>query len=63
MSRGERYVFVQHYVLLLALYVVAVYLVATNVGVGTAIVVFGGVILVAAVATFVGIRRKRHRSR
>jgi hypothetical protein len=53
MSRVERYAFVQHQVLFLALYVVAVYLVATNAGVGTAIFVFGGGILVTAAATFV----------
>ena len=62
MSRVERYAFVQHQVLFLALYVVAVYLVATKVGVGTAIFVFGGGILVTVAATFVGIRRKRSRS-
>jgi hypothetical protein len=63
MSRVERYAFVQHQVLFLALYVVAVYLVATNVGVGTAIFVFGVGILGTAAAIFVGIRRKRRRSR
>jgi hypothetical protein len=46
------------------LYAVAAYLVATKVGVGTAIFVFGsGILGTAAAATFVGIRRKRDRSR
>jgi hypothetical protein len=62
MSRAERYAFVQHQVLFLALYVIAIYLVATKVGVGTAIFVFGSGIVVTAAATFVGIRRKRNRA-
>jgi hypothetical protein len=63
MPRVEKYALLQSQLLFWALYAVAIYLIATNLGVGTAIIVFGGGILVTAAATLVGIRRRRNRSR
>ena len=46
----EKYAFIQSQSLFWGLYAVAICLVATNLGVGTAILVFGGGILVTAAA-------------
>ncbi|HEY6886364.1 MAG TPA: hypothetical protein VI300_01255 [Solirubrobacter sp.] len=56
MSRAERYAFVQSQVLFWTLYAVAIYLVATHVGVWLAVVVFGSGIVLTAAATVIGIR-------
>jgi hypothetical protein len=63
LSRPETYGHIQSQVLFWALYAVAAYLVAANVGVWTAVLVFGGGLLVAAVATFAGLRLRRRRDR
>jgi hypothetical protein len=62
MSRAHKYAFIQTQVLFWALYIVAIYLVATNVGVTTAAFVFGGGILGTVGAAFIGVRRRRGRN-
>jgi small-conductance mechanosensitive channel len=60
-SRAEKYAFVQSQALFWGLYVVAIYLVATHLGVGVAILVFGGGLLAAAIGVFIGVWLKRRR--
>jgi hypothetical protein len=62
-SRAEKYAFIQSQVLFWGLYLVAMYLVATHVGVWFAVVAFGGGIVLTAAATVLGIRRRRDRNR
>ena len=62
-SRAEKYAFIQSQVLFWALYAVAIYLVATHVGVWFAVFAFGGSIVLTAAATVIGIRRRRNRNR
>jgi hypothetical protein len=63
MSGVEKYALIQHEVLFLALYIVALYFVATRVGIGTAVLVFGGGLLVTLAGAVVGIKRRRNRSK
>ena len=62
-SRAEKYAFIQRQVLFWALYLAAIYLVATHVSVWLAVVAFGGSIVLTAAATVVGVRRRRKRRR
>lgn len=62
MSGAEKYAFIQSQVLFWALYGIAFYLVATNLGFVTAAFVFGGGIVVAAVGTIFGLRLRRRRN-
>jgi cytochrome b subunit of formate dehydrogenase len=58
-SRAEKYAFIQSQVLFWVLYLVAMYLVATHIGVWFAVFAFGGSIVLTAVATVLGVRRRR----
>lgn len=59
--RAEKYAFIQSQVFFWALYVAAFYLVATNIGIGAAVFVFGGGIVATSAATIIGIRRRRRK--
>jgi hypothetical protein len=60
-SRAQRYAFVQTQLLFWVLYAVAVYLVATHVGVVFAVVVFGVGLASTALAMVIGMRMRRNR--
>ena len=60
-SRAEKYALIQSQVLFWALYLVAIYLVATHVGVWFAVFAFGNSIVLTGVATVIGLRLRRRR--
>lgn len=63
-SRAHKWAFVQSQVLFWGLYLVVMYLFAKHEGVMFAVLVFGGSLVGAGIATFIGLRlsRKRRRS-
>ena len=62
-SRVEKYAFIQSQALFWGLYAVAIYLVATHVGIWFAVFAFGGSIVLTAAVTVIGIGRRRNRKR